>query len=85
MSFFLNFKHPIVVLNKCTIHKNAKMKERSTLEKTNLCFIGAGFHASTNIYPSVIEAGAQIQAIATRSMERSEAGSAAIWQQRKSI
>ncbi|WP_091017582.1 Gfo/Idh/MocA family protein [Paenibacillus amylolyticus] len=43
------------------------------MKTTHLCFIGAGFHASTNIYPSVVEAGAQIQAIATRSMERSEA------------
>ncbi len=38
-----------------------------------LCFIGAGFHASTNIYPSAIEAGAVIQGIATRSLERSQA------------
>lgn len=43
------------------------------MSKTKLCFIGAGFHASTNIYPSAVEAGAQIQAIATRNMERSEA------------
>jgi len=41
------------------------------MSQTNLCFIGAGFHATTNIYPSVIEAGANIKAIATRSMERS--------------
>lgn len=73
MSFFIIIKHPIVALNKYTMHTNAKMKERSTLKTTHLCFIGAGFHASTNIYPSVVEAGAQIQAIATRSMERSEA------------
>lgn len=38
-----------------------------------LCFIGAGFHASTNIFPSAIAAGAEIQAIATRNIERSEA------------
>ncbi|UPK45982.1 Gfo/Idh/MocA family protein [Paenibacillus pabuli] len=43
------------------------------MKKAKLCFIGAGFHASTNIYPSAVEAGAEIQAIATRSMERSEA------------
>ncbi|MGC5771176.1 Gfo/Idh/MocA family protein [Paenibacillus pabuli] len=43
------------------------------MSKVKLCFIGAGFHASTNIYPSVVEAGAEIQAITTRSMERSEA------------
>ena len=43
------------------------------MTKAKLCFIGAGFHASTNIYPSVIEAGAEIKAISTRSMERSKA------------
>lgn len=41
------------------------------LEKINLCFIGAGFHASTNIYPSAIEAGINIKAIATRNMNNS--------------
>ncbi|WP_397338453.1 Gfo/Idh/MocA family protein [Paenibacillus amylolyticus] len=48
-------------------------KERVTLNPIKLCFIGAGFHASTNIYPSAIEAGAIIQGIATRSLERSQA------------
>ncbi|WP_340372316.1 Gfo/Idh/MocA family oxidoreductase [Peribacillus sp. FSL E2-0218] len=43
------------------------------MKKANLCFIGAGFHASTNIYPSAIEAGAAIQAVATRNIERSKA------------
>lgn len=43
------------------------------MKKAKLCFIGAGFHASTNIYPSAVEAGADIQAIATRSIERSKA------------
>ncbi|MHA7580322.1 Gfo/Idh/MocA family protein [Paenibacillus vandeheii] len=43
------------------------------MKKAKLCFIGAGFHASTNIYPSAVEAGAEIQAIATRSIERSKA------------
>ncbi|SEL58384.1 Gfo/Idh/MocA family protein [Paenibacillus sp. OK003] len=43
------------------------------MKKAKLCFIGAGFHASTNIYPSAAEAGADIQAIATRSIERSKA------------
>lgn len=38
-----------------------------------LCFIGAGFHAATNIYPAAVEAKADIQAIATRSLERSAA------------
>ncbi|KML27861.1 gfo/Idh/MocA family oxidoreductase [Priestia aryabhattai] len=42
------------------------------MTKAKLCFIGAGFHASTNIYPSVIEAGAEIKAISTRSIERSK-------------
>lgn len=42
------------------------------MTKARLCFIGAGFHASTNIFPSVIEAGAHIQAIATRHIERSQ-------------
>jgi len=41
--------------------------------KAKLCFIGAGFHASTNIYPSAIEAGIEIQAISTRNIERSKA------------
>lgn len=43
------------------------------MTQTNLCFIGAGFHATTNIYPSAVEAGATIQAISTRSIERSQA------------
>ncbi|PQP82340.1 gfo/Idh/MocA family oxidoreductase [Paenibacillus sp. PCH8] len=43
------------------------------MNTAKLCFIGAGFHASTNIYPSVVETGAHIQAIATRNIERSEA------------
>lgn len=42
------------------------------MKKANLSFIGAGFHASTNIYPSAIEAGAEIQAISTRNMDRSK-------------
>lgn len=37
----------------------------------DVCFIGAGFHASTNIYPSAIEAGINIKAIATRNIENS--------------
>nr|WP_176444912.1 Gfo/Idh/MocA family oxidoreductase [Paenibacillus herberti] len=41
--------------------------------KSTLNFIGAGFHASTNILPSAVEAGANIGAVATRSLERSEA------------
>ncbi|NUU80182.1 Gfo/Idh/MocA family protein [Paenibacillus xylanilyticus] len=43
------------------------------MTQTKICFIGAGFHATTNIYPSAIEAGATIQAISTRSIERSQA------------
>lgn len=43
------------------------------MKKAKLCFIGAGFHASTNIYPSAVEAGAEIQAIATRNLDRSKA------------
>ncbi|MBT2293341.1 Gfo/Idh/MocA family oxidoreductase [Paenibacillus albidus] len=43
------------------------------MKNAKLCFIGAGFHASTNIYPSVIEAGAEIAAICTRDLERSKA------------
>jgi len=38
----------------------------------NVCFIGAGFHASTNIYPSAVEAGVKITAIATRHLENSQ-------------
>lgn len=30
------------------------------MNKPRLCLIGAGFHASTNIFPSAIEAGAEI-------------------------
>ena len=41
------------------------------MKKTNVCFIGAGLHSTTNIYPAALEAGAEIQAIATRSFERS--------------
>lgn len=41
------------------------------MQKINLCFIGAGFHASTNIYPSAVEAGINISAISTRSLENS--------------
>ncbi|MBM7702335.1 Gfo/Idh/MocA family protein [Metabacillus iocasae] len=41
------------------------------MTKPSVCLIGAGFHASTNIYPSLLEAGAKIQAVATRSLERS--------------
>lgn len=37
-----------------------------------ICIIGAGFHATTNIYPSLLEAGACIQAIATRDVNRSQ-------------
>jgi UDP-N-acetylglucosamine 3-dehydrogenase len=43
------------------------------MDKVRLCFIGAGFHATTNIFPSAVEAGAEIAAVATRSMERSKA------------
>ncbi|MGQ8871535.1 Gfo/Idh/MocA family oxidoreductase [Paenibacillus sp. TSA_86.1] len=43
------------------------------MQNSKLCFIGAGFHASTNIYPAAIEAGATIQAVATRNLERSQA------------
>lgn len=39
---------------------------------SKLCFIGAGFHATTNIYPSALEAGAEIVAISTRNMDRSK-------------
>ncbi|MDM5278678.1 Gfo/Idh/MocA family oxidoreductase [Paenibacillus silvae] len=41
--------------------------------KSQLCFVGAGFHASTNIFPAAVEAGAYIQAVATRHHERSQA------------
>lgn len=43
------------------------------MNTTKLCFIGAGFHAATNIYPAAVEAKADIQAVATRSLERSAA------------
>ncbi|NUU62306.1 Gfo/Idh/MocA family protein [Paenibacillus agri] len=40
---------------------------------SKLCFIGAGFHATTNIYPSALEAGAEIVAISTRNIDRTKA------------
>ncbi|MCM3749608.1 Gfo/Idh/MocA family oxidoreductase [Paenibacillus pasadenensis] len=43
------------------------------MKNATLCFIGAGFHASTNILPAAVEAGADIGAVATRSLERSQA------------
>ncbi|MGN7760770.1 Gfo/Idh/MocA family protein [Paenibacillus sp. 22594] len=43
------------------------------MNTVKLSFIGAGFHASTNIYPSAIQAGAEVAAIATRDLERSRA------------
>lgn len=52
---------------------NQIFKERLALPQTKLCFIGAGFHATTNILPAAVEAGAKIQAISTRSIERSRA------------
>lgn len=39
----------------------------------SLAFIGAGFHATTNILPAAVLGGIRIQAIATRSTERSAA------------
>lgn len=45
--------------------------ELNIMKETNLCFIGAGFHASTNIYPSAIAAGVNIKAIATRNLGNS--------------
>ncbi|WP_017812370.1 Gfo/Idh/MocA family protein [Paenibacillus shenyangensis] len=42
------------------------------MQSTGLAFVGAGFHATTNIYPAAVAAGAEIQAIATRSLERSQ-------------
>lgn len=43
------------------------------MKKASICFIGAGFHATTNIYPSAGCAGIDIQAIATRNLEGSKA------------
>lgn len=40
-------------------------------KRAKVCIIGAGFHATTNIYPCVVESGAKIVAVATRSKERS--------------
>lgn len=42
------------------------------MKKANICFIGAGFHASTNIYPSAVAAEINIKAIATRNIENSK-------------
>ena len=36
------------------------------------CFVGAGFHATTNIYPSFIESKGIISAISTRNIQRSK-------------
>ncbi len=41
--------------------------------KKQLCFIGAGKHASANVYPSAVLAGAEICAVATRDAGRSQA------------
>lgn len=41
------------------------------MEKVDLCFIGAGFYALNNIYPSAIEAGVNIKAIASRNLDNS--------------
>ena len=38
----------------------------------SICVIGAGFHATTNIYPALVETGATITAVATRNLDRSE-------------
>lgn len=43
------------------------------MRRASLCFIGAGFQATTNIYPSVVEAGIEIKAIATRNKKNSKA------------
>jgi len=43
------------------------------MRKANICFVGAGFQASTNIYPSAVEAGIDIMAITTRNIEASRA------------
>lgn len=42
-----------------------------SVQKNNLCFIGAGFHSSRNIYPSAVEAGVNIKGIATRNLNNS--------------
>lgn len=42
------------------------------MKKANICFVGVGVQASTNIYPSVCAAGAEIIAIATRDLESSK-------------
>ncbi|MBS7531206.1 Gfo/Idh/MocA family oxidoreductase [Hazenella sp. IB182353] len=39
------------------------------MQNVKLCFIGAGFHATTNIFPAVVAAGAEIGAVATRNIE----------------
>lgn len=43
------------------------------MRKANICFVGAGVQACTNIYPSVCHAGAEIKAIATLHLENSKA------------
>lgn len=39
------------------------------MQKKELCFIGAGGHATNNLYPAALLAGAAIPAVATRHLE----------------
>lgn len=39
------------------------------MKKQELCFIGAGLHATNNIFPSALLAGADIAAVSTRHLE----------------
>ena len=42
------------------------------MQKRALCFIGAGNHATSNIYPAALLAEAEIAAVATRHMETAQ-------------
>ncbi|NRT11314.1 Gfo/Idh/MocA family protein [Flavobacterium sp. 14A] len=42
------------------------------MKRNNIAFIGAGFQATTNIFPAAIEAGITVTALATRNIEKSQ-------------
>ena len=43
------------------------------MKRNNIAFIGAGFQATTNIFPAVIEAGINITALATKNSDSAQA------------
>ena len=43
------------------------------MKRNNIAFIGAGFQATTNIFPAAIEAAISITALATRNSDSAQA------------